>query len=197
MTARFGRLDLLIPSTAVGFVATFAAPWLELQGTFQSWRIVEWHTFWRGDGAFTLGDVVANNYRIPVEYATNGMQTFVHDVFWIGSALGVWHLLAWLALLLVGARWRLTSGASRRRVLVEMVGLVVVNAAVLYGLTALLTAFSQLSLKVDFRTPADLHSDSLIWSNITLLPVAPVLSVLAAGVQVVVIALNRLDMRRI
>ena len=33
-------VEFLIVSTAIGIIATFAAPWYELRGTFAAWRIV-------------------------------------------------------------------------------------------------------------------------------------------------------------
>jgi len=33
-------IELILLSTAIGLVATFAAPWYELCGTFAAWRIV-------------------------------------------------------------------------------------------------------------------------------------------------------------
>ena len=177
--------ELLIFSTAIGLVATYAAPWMELQGAFQSWRIVEWHTVWRGDGAFQLTDIVAPAYRVPVVFATTGMQATIQSLVAIGVALGAWHAIALIALLIVGARLRLRTGVPLSRVGLEIGALVLVNAIVLYGLTVLLALPSSLSMKVDFRTPGDIHTDSLIWSNLTILPIAPVLSILAALAQVI------------
>ncbi len=195
MTARFRWLDVLIPVTAVGLVATLAAPWLELQGTFQSWRIVEWHTFWRGEGAFQLQELVSGSYQVPVEFATTGMHSLVQNVWVAGGILGAWHCAAVLVLLLAGVRARLGLGIPRRRALFEITGVVMVNLIVLYALVILLALPSNVSLKVEFRTPLETHTDSLIWSNITLLPVAPVLSVLSAGAQVVVITLSKRHLR--
>ncbi len=173
-------LELLIVSTAVGLAATFAAPWLELRGTYAAWRIVEWHTFWRGDGAFQLASVVAANYHIPVEFATTAMQDTLRAVFALGSALGAWFSIVLVALLAAGARMRLRSGATRRRVAAEVIVVVFVNLLVLYLLATLLALPSTLAPKVDFRAGADIHTDSLIWSSITVLPIAPALSILAA-----------------
>jgi hypothetical protein len=178
-------LELLIVSTAVGFVATFAAPWLELRGMYAAWRIVEWHTFWRGgfDGAqpaFQLTSVVAANYHVPVEFATTAMQDTLRAVFALGSALGAWFSIVLVALLAAGARMRLRSGATRRRVAAEVIVIVLVNLLVLYLLVALLALPSTLTPKVDFRAGADIHTDSLIWSGVSVLPIAPALSILAA-----------------
>ncbi|MBI4787508.1 MAG: hypothetical protein HY782_10730 [Chloroflexi bacterium] len=175
----------MVLSTAIGLVATFAAPWMESQGTFQSWRIVEWRTFWRGDGAFQLADIVAPGYQVPVEYATTAMQSTAQNLFAIGTALGVWHGIALVILLASGARLRLRADVPRGRVAVEIALVVLVNAVALVALTVLLALPSSLSMKVDFRAPGDLHTDSLIWSNLTILPIAPVLSVLAALGQVI------------
>ena len=177
--------ELLVVATAIGLIATFAAPWMELQGAFQSWRIVEWHTFWRGEGAFQLTDIVAPGYRVPVEFATTGMQATIQSLVAIGVALGAWHSIALIVLLIAGGRLRLRMGVPRSRVGLEIGALVLVNAIVLYGLMVLLALPSSLSMKVDFRTPGDIHTDSLIWSNLTILPIAPALSILAALAQVI------------
>jgi hypothetical protein len=57
--------------------------------------------------------------------------------------------------------------------------------AMLVAFTILLALPSSLSMKVDFRAPTDLHSDSLIWSDLTVLPVGPVLAIIAAVTQVI------------
>jgi hypothetical protein len=186
IAARGNRLlELLIVSTAVGFVATFAAPWLELRGTYAAWRIVEWHTFWRGEGAFQLASVVAANYHVPVEFATTAMQDALRTVFALGSALGAWFSIVLVALLAVGARMRLRSGATRRRVAAEVIANVFVNLLVLYLLATLLALPSTLTPKVDFRVSADIHTDSLIWSGVLVLPIAPALAVLSIVGQLV------------
>ena len=173
-------IELILVSTAIGIVATFAAPWLELRGTYAAWRIVEWHTFWRGESAFQLASVVASNYRVAIEYATGEMQSTLGACFALGSGLGLWHAGVLIALLVMGARMRLGAGASWPRVALEIAAILVVNAAVIYILTLLLTLPSSLSPKVDFRAGAEVHSDSLIWSDVTVLPVAPVFAVIAA-----------------
>jgi hypothetical protein len=175
--------ELMVLSTAIGIAATFAAPWLELQGTYAAWRIVEWHTFWRGEGAFQLASVVASNYRVTIEYATGEMQSTLRAGFALGSALGLWHALALSALLFMGARMRLNAGRSRARVALEIVAIVILNAAVIYLLALLLALPSSLTPKVDFRAGVEIHSDSLIWSNATVLPVAPVVALIAAAVN--------------
>ena len=186
MRRNFSLIELFLLSTAIGIVATFAAPWLELRGTYAAWRIVEWHTFWRGDGAFELASVVAANYRVPVEFATTTMQDTTRAVFALGSALGAWQVVALIALLVVGARMRLSAGTSRTRVAVEIAAIVVVNAVALYALALLLALPSTLAPKVDFRANgATVHSDSLIWSSVTILPVAPALAVLSIVGQLV------------
>jgi len=182
--------ELLLVSTALGLVATFAAPWLELRGTYAAWRIVEWHTFWRGglDGtqpAFQLASVVATDYRMPVEFATTAMQDTLRAVFALGSALGVWHGIALFALLIVGARLRLRAGVSRRRVALEIGAIVLVNLAALYLLATLLALPSGLAPKVDFRSATDIHMDSLIWSSMTILPIAPTFAVFSVVGQLV------------
>ncbi len=186
MTRKSIPIECLLLSTAIGFAATFAAPWLELRGTYAAWRIVEWHTFWRGDNAFELASVVAANYRVPVEFATTAMQDTVRAVFALGSALGAWQLIVLIALLIAGARMRLRTDASRARVAAEIAATIVVNVAVLYALAMLLALPSSLAPKVDFRASGSaVHSDSLIWSSITILPVAPALAVAAFVGQLV------------
>ena len=188
MKSKLSSVEIFILSTAAGLAATFAAPWLELRGTYAAWRIDEWHTFWRGAGAFQLSSVVAANYHVPIEFATTGMQTMLRDVFALGSALGAWHGIALIALLVVGARMRLHAGGPRRRVALEFAAIVVVNVAVLYALAVLLALPSTLAPKVDFRASGVVHSDSLIWSSITILPVAPALAVLSIVGQLVALS---------
>ncbi|MBI5305939.1 MAG: hypothetical protein HY868_27670 [Chloroflexi bacterium] len=183
--------ELAILATAIGIIATFAAPWLELRGTFSAWRIVEWHTFWRGESAFMLGDVVAANYRIPIEFATMQMQDLTRGVLIVGAILGVWHAFALVALLVAGARLRLRVGASRGRVAFEIVALLAINLIALGVLVWLLALPSSLDTKVDFRLGTEIHTDSLIWSSVTLLPVAPLLAILAVIAQIIALSKNR------
>ncbi len=178
-------IDVLVVSVAVGLVASLAAPWIELNGTFQSWRLVEWHTFWRGAGSFQLGDVVAATYRVPVEFATATMQATERNLATLAAALSVWHVTAFAVLLAAGTQARLRSGVSRRRLVIDAGAVVLVALLALGGLTVLLAMPSSRTLKVDFRTPSDVHTDSLVWSGLTVLPVAPVLALGAAGVQLV------------
>ncbi len=166
-------------STAIGLVATLAAPWVELRGTYAAWRIVEWHTFWRDNGAFQLADVVAADYRVPVEFATTAMQDTLRAVFALGCALGAWHSVALIALLIAGARMRLRARVPCSRVALEIAAIVIVNFAALYVLAMLLALPSSLSPKVDFRSAADIHTDSLIWSGMTILPIAPAFAILS------------------
>ncbi len=170
---------IFIFATAIGVLATFAAPWLELRGTYAAWRVIEWHTFWRGDGAFLLANVVSANVNVPIEFATTAMPATMREVMWLGGALGAWHGLALIGLLAVGARMRLRAGASRLRVTLEILTLVVVNVLLVFALAWLLALPSSLTPKVDFRAGADLHTNSLIWSSVTWLPLAPMLAVLA------------------
>jgi hypothetical protein len=191
MKSKISSVEILILSTAVGLAATFAAPWLELRGTYAAWRIDEWHTFWRGASAFQLSSVVAANYSVPIEFATTDMQAMLRDVFALGSALGAWHAIVLVALLIIGARMRLRAGGSRTRVALEFAAIIVVNIVVLYALAVLLALPSTLAPKVDFRANGTaIHSDSLIWSSITILPVAPALAIIAALVQFIVIVLR-------
>lgn len=183
------RIEFLILSTAVGIIATFAAPWYELRGTYAAWHIVEWHTFWRGENAFQLASVVAANFKVPIEYATAEMQNTLRNLFALGSVLGTWHSLVLIALIVVGARWRLKTGAAKSRVALEIAGLVIVNAIVLYGLAIVLALPSSLTPKIDFRAGSEIHTDSLIWSDLNVFPVAPVLSLI--GVLGQIVALGR------
>jgi hypothetical protein len=184
MTRKSLPIELLILSTAVGIAATFAAPWLELRGTYAAWRIVEWHTFWRGESAFQLASVVASDYRVTVEYATGEMQLILRACFALGSALGIWHASVLIVLLALGARMRLRAGASWPRVALEFAAIAVLNAAVTYLLALFLALPSSLTPKVDFRAGAEIHSDSLIWSNVAVLPVAPAFALIALAVDV-------------
>ena len=183
MSRKSFLIELFILSTAIGIAATFAAPWLELRGTYAAWRIVEWHTFWRGEGAFQLASVVAPNYPVTIEYATGEMRSMLGACFAFGSAAGLWHATMLLTLLVVGARTRLRAGKSRLSVLLEIAAIVALNTAVIYILAILLALPSSLTPKVEFRPGAEIHSDSLVWSSVSLLPVAPVFAVIAAVVD--------------
>lgn len=178
-------LEWMILATAVGIISTFSAPWLELRGTFSAWRLIEWHTFWRGESAFMLGEVVAANYRVLVEFATMQMQDLVRGALIVGALLGGWHVLVLGALLVAGARRRLRAGASRTRVALEIIALLAINLSVLAALTWLLALPSSLDTKVDFRFAGDVHTDSLIWSNVNVLPVAPLLAGLSIVGQII------------
>ena len=176
-------IELFILSTAIGIAATFAAPWLELRGAYAAWRIVEWHTFWRGEGAFQLASVIAPDYPVTIEYATGELQSMLRACFALGSVLGLWHAAMLVALLAIGARMRMRAGGSPQRVALEIAGLVALNAAVICLLALLLALPSSLTPKVDFLPGAGIHSDSLIWSSVILLPVAPAFAVIAAIVD--------------
>ena len=184
-------LELFSLATAIGLVATFAAPWVELRGTFAAWRIVEWHTFWRGDSAFLLAQVVAANFYIPIEYATLEMATTSRALAWLGGALGVWHAGALGALLVIGATARRRAGASRARVTLEIAALSIGNLALLLALAWLLALPSSLAPKVDFRPGAEIHTDSLIWSGLTILPIAPALALIAVAAQIITLRIGR------
>jgi hypothetical protein len=177
-------IELFILATAIGLLATFAAPWVELRGTFQSWRIVELHTFWRGEGAFQLAQVVAPGYVVPVEFATTGMRDTLRTLFAAGTILGIWHTLALAGLLYTGVGWR-NRGMPRGQMGVQVGLVLLIVVAVLSAFTILLALPSSLSMKVDFRAPTDLHSDSLIWSDLSVLPVGPVLAILAVVIQII------------
>lgn len=194
MNQWMSRIELFIFSTFVGILATFAAPWYELRGTYAAWRIVEWHAFWRGDSAFQLASVVATNFQVPIEYATVEMQSTLRNLFALGSVLGAWHSIALFVLLVIGARWRVRSGVPKMRVALEIAGLVIVNAIVLYGLAIVLALPSSLTPKIDFRTGAEIHTDSLIWSDLNIFPVAPLLSLV--GLLGQLIALRSASQKR-
>jgi hypothetical protein len=193
MARKLSPIEILSLLTALGIIATFAVPWVELRGTYAAWRIVEWHTFWRGEDAFQLASVVSSSYRMPIEYATNEMQATVHTLSTIGFALGIWHVIALIVLLIVGIRWRLHSGVNMKRTALDILALMIVNLGVLYLLAILLALPSSLTPKVDFRTAEDIHTNSLIWSSVNILPVAPMLSILSMLFQL--FALGRLLLR--
>lgn len=50
---------------------------------------LRWHTFWRGDSAFQLASVVAEN-KVPIEYTTVEMQNTLRNLLAFGSVLGAW-----------------------------------------------------------------------------------------------------------
>lgn len=182
------RTELVLFSTGIGLVATFAAPWMELRGTFAAWRITEWNAFWRGANAFLLSDVVAGDYRIPMEFATTSMQNTISALFLLGIVLGVWHTVLFVALVLDGARWRWRAGSPVWRLGIKVVLILLASALALYFLAYLFALPSSLSPKVDFRAQGDVHADSLIWSSLNVFPVAPLLALVAAIAQLVVLA---------
>jgi hypothetical protein len=185
MNRKFSLVEPLILSIVIGIIATFAAPWAELRGTYAAWRIVEWHTFWRGEDAFQLASIVSSNYLVPIEYATPDMQSTMRNLFALGSVLSVWHVGVLIVLLAIGLRWRLQNGAAMKRAVLEVVALVTVNIIVMYLLTLLLALPSSLTPKVDFRTTEEIHTNSLIWSSVNILPIAPLLSIAAILAQLV------------
>ncbi len=173
---RLNQKELLLLSTAIGLVSTFAAPWTELRGAFSAWRIAEWHTFWRGASSFLLTDVVATSYAVPVEFATAAMRDSLGNLFLLGAALGTWHAVVFVALIFAGARTRIRGGASVWRVAILVALLFFASVLALYILSRLFALPSSLSLKVDFRSQADIHTDSLIWSTLNIFPAAPALA---------------------
>jgi hypothetical protein len=173
---KFRSSDLLILSTAIGLIATWSAPWFELRGAFAAWRVVEWHTFWRGDHAFMLGDVVAANYRVPIEYATVALQNDLRAFTLIGSALALWHSAVFGAMAFAFRR------ALRAR---ELIAIIFGAVIVLALLTFLLALPSSLDVKVDFRSASDAHTDTLIWSHIQILPIAPTCAIIAIVGQLI------------
>ncbi len=188
--------EVFLVASFIGLIATFSAPWLELRGTFQAWRIVEWHTFWRGDAAFMLADVVSANFSPPIEFATGGMRDTVRLVSTAGVMLAVWHTGAFLALVGLGAIARTGRGIPERRSLLEGIIILLAAVIVLYALAQVFALPSALSGKVDFRTPADIHSDSLVWSSVAVFPVAPMLSLGATVIQVIVLFSSVRNRRR-
>jgi hypothetical protein len=185
LTIKPTRTELVLLSAAVGLVATYAAPWMELRGTFAAWRITEWHAFWRGSSAFLLSDVVARDYTIPVEFATTAMQNTVSALFLLGVVLGAWHSIVIMTLVLNEARRRWRAGSPAWRVGMQEALILLVSTVALYSLAYLFALPSSLSLKVDFRSQGDVHASSLIWSTVNVFPGAPLLAVLAALVQMV------------
>ncbi|MBI5652291.1 MAG: hypothetical protein HZC40_17885 [Chloroflexi bacterium] len=176
MPRKFATFDLLILSTAIGLIATIAAPWVELRGAFAAWRVVEWHTFWRGDNAFMLGDVVAANYRVPIEYATVALENNLRALALIGGALALWHSALFGAILFALRR------ALRAR---DLIAIILGSVIVLALLAFLLALPSSLDVKVDFRSASDVHTDTLIWSSIQILPIAPAFAVIAMAIQII------------
>ena len=132
-------------------------------------------------------------YRVPVEYATVALQNILRDLFVVGGVLGAWHVVAAVAILVAGARARLNAGISPARVALEIVALVVVNVIALGLLAWLLALPSSITPKIDFRASADVHTDTLVWSNLNPFPVAPLLSFIAVVIQ---FALLRMWLRR-
>ncbi len=171
-------------------MATFAAPWIELRGSFSAWRITEWHAFWRGAPSFLLSDVVANSYSVPIEFATTAMHDVLGYLFLLGAVLGAWHSVVFVSLVFAGARARWRSGAPASRVVIFAALLLLASGAALFILAHVFTFPSSLSTKVDFRSQADVHTDSLIWSTLNIFPVAPALALAAVLLQVVLLALS-------
>ncbi len=157
---------------------------MELRGTYAAWRITEWHTFWRGASAFLLSEVVAASYQVPVEFATTAMQDTVSRLFILGAVLGTWYAVVYVALVLMGLRSRWRQPLGKRRVVVQVAILLGASVLLIYLCAVLLALPSSLSPKVDFRAEGDIHVDSLVWSGLTVFPVAPLLSGLALLVQV-------------
>ncbi len=188
LTIKSTRTELVLLSTAIGLVATYAAPWMELRGTFAAWRITEWHAFWRGSTAFLLSDEVARDYSVPVEFATTATQNTVSALVLLGVVLGAWHTIVFMALVLNGARRRWRAGSPAWRVGIQVALILLVSAVALYSLAYLFALPSTLSLKVDFRSQGDVHANSLIWSTLNVFPGAPLMAVLAAFVQLVALA---------
>ena len=181
---RHTYIDLLILTLAIGLIATFSAPWVELRGSYAAWRIDEWHTFWRGTNAFMLDSVVSSNLVVPIEYATTAMQSMLQNILVLGRSLGIWHGSALGGLLFFGAQIRSRAGASRLRVVLET-GVIALGIIVMLGIFAwLFTLPSSLTTKVDFRTELDVHMDSLIWSNADVIFLVPGLSIVAALAQI-------------
>jgi hypothetical protein len=99
-----------------------------------------------------------------------------------------------IVLLAIGARMRLHAGGSRLRVSLEIAAIMASNAAVIFILTLLLALPSSLTPKVDFRAGAEVHSDSLIWSGVSLLPVAPAFAIFTVVIDgLALVKLSRKD----
>lgn len=96
------------------------------------------------------------------------MQQLVRDLSVAGAVLAGWHLIVLVALLALGTRSRIRGGSPVQRTVPGIAVVLMVNAIILYLLVIGLALPSGLSLKVDFRTPEDLHSSGLIWSDVTL-----------------------------
>jgi hypothetical protein len=109
----------------------------------------------------------------------------VRNIRIASSVLGAWRAIVTIGLLAGGVRWRARTGVLLCRVILEFSYLLLITAIVLYSIMALGDLASSLSPKVDFRTAAEIHSDSLIWLSVTLLPIAPGLSVLAVVGQLI------------
>ncbi len=186
MNRLFGkyRQDLLILSTAIGLIGSIAAPWLEFRGVFQSWRIDEWHTFWRGDSSFLLGDVVAPEYPVPVEYAQPRLSELVLAGRLAGAPVALWNLGAAVVLAYAWIRPRRLNRMTISAALLKLSAFAFILIIFLLILTWALTSPSNLSLKVDFRTPEDLHSTTLVWSDVAALPVGPCLASAASLCQI-------------
>ncbi len=172
-------------------MSTFAAPWMELRGTYAAWRITEWHTFWRGASAFLLSDVVATSYRVPIEFATAAMQDTVSRLFILGAVLGVWHAAAFVALVFAGARVRWRGTSAKWHVVAKIAMLFAATGLALYVFVLLFAWPSSLSPKIDFRTQSDIHVDSLVWSSLNVFPVAPLLAAVAALMQLTALTWTR------
>ncbi len=177
-------VQVLAFAALVGLIATFSAPWFELRGSFASWRIVEYHTFWRGQASFQLGDVVAPDFTVPIEFATTAMQNELQLLVQLGYVLGAWHAIGFAAVLGAIALGKEKAGSGDLRTLATVVLIGVATVAWLYLFAQVFALPSSRSLKVDFRTPEEVHTDSLIWSSLVVLPVAPMLAALAAGVEI-------------
>jgi hypothetical protein len=180
------RTELVIAATAIGLVATFGAAWFELRGAYAAWRISEWHVFWRGAASYRLGDVVSGGFPVPIEFATPSIERDVARLVMFGGALAIWHSAAYVALLIAGAQRRTRLGVPLPRVGLETGAILILSVLALYVLAMLFSFPSSLSLKVDFRFPGDTHTDTLVWSNLEIFPVAPALALLAGVVQVAV-----------
>jgi ABC-type uncharacterized transport system fused permease/ATPase subunit len=155
-----------------------------MRGSYEAWRVDEWHTFWCSANAYTLDSVVSSNVNVPIEYATTAMQSTLQNLFVVGGILGAWHSIAFTALLFVGARMRSRSGTSHARVALEIGVIVLVIILMLGALAWLFTLPSSLATKVDFRTALDVHTDSLIWSSAGIIFIVPGLSIIAALAQI-------------
>lgn len=178
--------EILLVVTVIGLIATFAVPWVELRGAYAAWRVTEWHAVWRSNSSFQLAEIVAPNYPVPIEFATEDMRRELDYLIGLGRVLGASHGLVLTGLLIAIVRQSRKRGASYRRVAIQLSALVAANLVALALLSVLLGLPSSISTNVDFRTP-EVHTDTLVWTGLTLLPIGPIISSIAVVVEAVLL----------